>query len=80
MITDVKIKDRDQDTEMLRMALNLAQLPVNYAQVDLIVKITEVFNKKKGEFDLSDGVNIYHKWKEQWDAYFEEVNKTEEHD
>jgi len=73
---DVKIKDREEEIEYLRMALNMCELPVNYTQVDLIIEVVKETEKLKGNFSIKDGVKIHHGWRNKWDAYFEDL-KTE---
>lgn len=72
---DVKIKDRETEVEYLRMACNLAELGIAYQHADLILRLQERLKKLKGKFSLSDGVEIHHKWKEDWRNYFEEQSK-----
>ena len=74
----VKIKDRKTEVEYLRMACNLAELGIQYQHADLIIRLQERLKKLKGKFSLSDGVEIHHKWKEDWINYFEEQSKTED--
>lgn len=71
---DVKIKDRKYDVEILRMACNLAELNIGYVQADLILKLQDRLEKIKGKFSLHDGIEIHHKWKEDWIKYFEELD------
>lgn len=75
---DVKIKDRKTDVEHLRMACNLAELNVGYIHADLILKLQDRLKKLKGKFSISDGVEIHHKWKEDWREYFEALEKENE--
>lgn len=74
----VKIKDRKTDVEYLRMACNLAELGIQYQHADLILRLQERLKKLKGKFSLSDGAEIHHKWKEDWNKYFEELEKEKE--
>jgi hypothetical protein len=43
----------------------------------LIIRLQERLNKLKGKFSINDGVEIHHKWKEDWQKYFEEQSKTD---
>ncbi len=72
---DVKIKDRKNEIEYLRMALNMCEIGVNYTQADLILKVLEKVKQLDGKFSIRDGVEIYHKWKIEWFNYFE-TSKT----
>lgn len=73
----VKIKDRKNEVEFLRMACNMAELGIGYQHADLIIKLQERLEKLKGEFTINDGVEIHHKWKKEWEKYFEEQDKSE---
>ena len=68
---EVKIEDRKEEIEYLRMGLSMAELGVSYEQADLIIRISERLKKLKGKFSLNDGVEIHHKWKQEWEKYFE---------
>jgi hypothetical protein len=68
---EVKIEDRKEEIEYLRMGLNVAELGVSYEQADLIIRVSERLKKLKGKFSLNDGVEIHHKWKQEWEKYFE---------
>ena len=72
---DVRVKDRKDEIEFIRMALNLAEMGINYCQADLIDRVLKELDKKGGQFNLNDGISIHHKWKEDWRKYFEEQRK-----
>lgn len=74
---EVEIKDRKEEVEHLRMALNMCELGVGYTQADLILRVLERLDKVKGEFKISDAVEIHHKHKQEWQTYFEEKYKKE---
>lgn len=71
----VDIKDRKDEIEWLRMALNMCEININYTHADLIIKIVKELNSLKGNFSICDGVEIHHKWKEKWDEYYKQKNK-----
>jgi len=75
---EVKIKDRKEEIEFLRMACNMAELGIGYQHADLIIRLQERLKKLKGKFSISDGVEIQYKWKQDWQNYFEEQSKTQE--
>ena len=75
---DVKIKDRKEEVEYLRMACNMTELGIGYQHADLIIRLQERLKKLKGKFSISDGVEIHHKWKQDWKNYFEEQSKTQD--
>ena len=66
----VKIKDRETEVEYLRMACNMAELPITYEQADLVIKLQDGIERFKGDFSISDGVDIHSKWKQQWKDYY----------
>lgn len=75
-INDVEIKDRVEEVEYLRMALNMCQINVDYVTTDLIIQVSKELDKLKGNFTLDDGVKTHYKWKEKWSKYFE-INSNE---
>jgi hypothetical protein len=77
MINDVKIKDRKEEIEHIRMALNTVGIPVDYSATELITLVTAGVNKKKGKFTLRDAMIIRKKWREDLDKYFERIRKEE---
>ena len=68
---DVKIRDRKEGAEYLRMALNMCELWIDYPQAELIIKVLAKMEKVKGEFSILDGVEIHHEWKKEWEQYFQ---------
>ena len=75
---EVKIKDRNKEIEFLRMACNMAEIGIDYQHADLIIRLQERLKKLKGKFSISDGVEIHHKWKQDWQNYFEVQSKTQD--
>lgn len=76
---DVKIKDRINEIEFIRMALNMVQIGVDYPNADLINRTMKELKKLKGKFSLKDGCDILYEWKEDWRNYAEkqeEENKS----
>jgi hypothetical protein len=76
-MAEVKIKDRKNEIEFLRMACNMAEIGIGYQHADLIIRLQERLSKLKGKFSISDGIEIHHEWKEEWVKYFEEQDKSE---
>lgn len=72
---DVKIKDRNEKIEMLRMALNMAQIGVDYKTTDLINDVIIAVEKHGGKYSLRHGANLYANWISKWDNY-DKKNKT----
>ena len=74
---EVKIKDRKEEVEFLRMACNMAQLGIGYEQTDLILRLQERLKELKGKFSIADGVEIHYKWKEDWQNYYAQKSKPQ---
>lgn len=72
---DVKIKDRQLEVEYLRMACNMAELPLGYIHADLILRLQARLKKLKGKFSMHDSIEIHHQWKQEWDDYFQPERK-----
>ena len=53
----------------------MCEVGVGYTQTDLILRVLERLNKLKGEFGISDAVEIHHKHKQEWQMYFEKKYK-----
>ncbi len=68
---EVDVRSRKIEVEYLRMACNMAEVGISYTQADLIMRLQERLSKLKGEFSLHDGVEVYHRWKEDWQKYFD---------
>lgn len=76
----VRIKDRKENIEMFRMALNIAEVNVTYEMTDLILKVQVAQLKKGGKFTLKDGIHIYHAWKNDWEKYYKDLERLTEED
>ena len=74
---DVKIKDRKDEIEYLRIACNMVEMGISYIHADLILRLQERLKKLKGKFSIDDSVTIHYKWKEDWRKYFEAQSKNE---
>jgi hypothetical protein len=72
---EVKIKDRKEEIEFLRIACNMAEFGIAYQHADLIIRLQERLKELKGNYTISDSVEIHYKWKEDWQKYFEENDK-----
>lgn len=66
----VKIKDRKKEIEILRMALNMADIGVNYETTDLIIRVQNGLNERKDKFNVEDGLKIFYAWKQEWEDYY----------
>lgn len=74
---DVKVKDRKKEIEFFRMACNMAELGIAYQHADLIFRLQNKLSELKGKFSIDDGIEIHHKWKKDWENYFEQQSKLE---
>lgn len=73
---EVKIKDRKEEVEFLRMACNMAELGINYTHADLILRLQSKLKTLKGEFSIEDGISIHYKWKQDWENYYKEQSEN----
>jgi 6-phosphogluconate dehydrogenase len=74
---EVKIKDREREIEWIRMSLCMVEIGIEYIHADLIKRVFDVLNKKKGQYSLKDSAEIHAKWQEDWNKYFKEQQKKE---
>lgn len=73
----VKIENRYDEIEYLRMALSICEVYVDYQTAELIDMVATEVRNKKGNFDLMDGAKIFSAWKRKWNNY-EKQNRKEE--
>lgn len=73
----VKIKDRDINVEMFRIALNIAEISICYETADLVYTIHKAHKKKGGEMTMSDSLDLKAEHEEKWLKYHVD-NKKEE--
>ena len=74
---NVKIKDRKDEIEYLRMALNMCKIGVDYPNADLIIRVQNRLKKLKGKYSIKDSVETLHEWEGDWDKYFKENTRAE---
>ena len=72
---NVKLEDRKEDTNCLKLALYLAGIEIDYEDVDLILKVQERLKKKKGSFSVRDGMQVRREWENRWKEYFNDLAK-----
>ena len=72
---EVRIEDRKDEIEYLRMALAMSEFGVSYEQADLIHRVVTEVQKKGGKFTVHDGVKVFHGWKKTWYDYFDRLVK-----
>ena len=73
---DVKVKDRKDEIEMLRIACNMVEIGIEYQHADLIIKIQKRLTELGDKFSIKDAVEIHYNWKEEWRKYFENQVKS----
>jgi len=76
MSKEVKVKDRKEDVEFLRMACNIAEIGIGYTHADLILRLQKRLETLGGKFSLQDGVEILCDWKKYWAQYFDDQTKN----
>ncbi len=75
---DVKIKDRKDNIEHIRMALNICEMGATYAQSDLILRIFKKLDVLGGKFTLLDGTELLSDWRKEYDLYFKNLEKEKQ--
>lgn len=66
---EVDFKDRDESTEYFNIALKVAGVSLDYVHVDMIVRIKNLVEKKKGNCTIDDVVKAKSEWQKHWDNY-----------
>jgi hypothetical protein len=70
MKREVKISDYEEKQQMLKLALNLVGIAIDYITIDLVVSTLDVIEKKGLKMDLQDAVKIKSFHEEKWENYF----------
>jgi hypothetical protein len=70
MKSEVSISDYEEKQHMLKLALNLVGIPIDYITIDLVVSTLDVIEKKGFKMDLQDAVKIKSFHEEKWENYF----------
>lgn len=76
-MNDVKIKDRDNSIEYMRMALNMVGIGVDYKTTVLVKMALDCLKKKKGKMSLKDACEIESAWQSLNDEYREKLKNEE---
>ena len=74
-MADAQLKDRNQETEILRMVLNSCEVNISYIGCDLICRAQKLIENKNGNPRIDEIHDMHHKWKEDWDKYFNGIQK-----
>lgn len=77
---DVEFKDRKEEPEFVRMALNICGIAIDHKTADLVYRVTQAIEKKKGDFSIRDAVQINADWEKHWKEYFKSKQKENEQD
>ena len=75
---NVENPDREKEIEMLRMALNMCEIGVDYQHAELIKIVMDKLQILKLEFSLDDASELYSEWMGRWEYYEEKQNKKNE--
>lgn len=67
---EVEFSDRQEEPEFIRMALNICGIAIDHKTADLVYKVTQAIDKKKGKFSINDAVQINAEWEKYWKEYF----------
>jgi hypothetical protein len=70
MKREVSISDYEEKKHMLKLALNLVGIAIDYITIDLVVSTLDVLEKKGVKMDLHDAVKIKSTHEEKWENYF----------
>ena len=62
-------KDRNPDTNYLRMLFNMLEIQIDYIEVDLILQAMEQYKKKGANLDMKDTAKIKADWVAKWSEY-----------
>lgn len=74
----VEIKDYEKEQHELLIALNMVGIKIDYITTDLIYRVLEVLNNKKGKMDINDTSKIQHEHAIYWQTYFSYLDKQEQ--
>lgn len=72
---EVKIKDRDESVEYLRMALAMCEFGVSYKQALLIASVSKKAEIMGGDFSLKDAAKLFCDWKRWCEDYDREAEE-----
>ena len=75
MNREVKIADYEEKQQLMKLALNLVGIPIDYITVDLVVSTLNVLEQKGEKMDLKDAVKIKSLHEQKWDNYFKKQQK-----
>ena len=67
---EVEFSDRKEEPEFVRMALNICGIAIDHKTADLVYKVVQAIDKKKGGFSINDAVQINTEWEKYWKEYF----------
>ena len=70
-------KDRTDELEIIRLALNMAEIYVDYQHSDLINRIFKGIEKRKWNFNVKDICQIKGAWEKDWQEYYKKKEEKE---
>lgn len=69
---EVKIKDRNDEIEWIRISLCMVEIGIDYPHADLIDRVMKALDIKKGEYSLINKAFYGRKRREQIDEWLQE--------
>lgn len=72
---DVRMKDRKQLIEMIRIVLNMCEIGVDYPMAEMVYECVKAVEKKKGKFTILDACEMLQKHHDKWDKYIAQLNR-----
>ena len=61
--------DRKNEVEYFRIALNIAEISIDYFTADLVYEVFKMHKKKKGKMTVEDSVKIKCDHEQKWFDY-----------
>jgi len=69
---EVKIQDRDEKVEQIRMMLNMCEIGVSYIHTDIILECIKLHDRLGGGATINDVTMLHFELKNKWNKYFKE--------
>lgn len=73
MKNSVKLEDRENEIEYLRLALALCEVQASYELCDLISDLTKRIESSKGALTIDDCVKIRDRHDKKWSKYYKDL-------
>lgn len=72
---DVKFKDRKEHIELMRGAINMVGLGIDYKSTILLLQAQEKLAELGGKFTLKDAHQLQAEWSDQMEKYYDSLEK-----